>query len=122
MGWLTKKPFAQRDYKLATWLMILTHTQLILGLTLYFVSPWVNFTSGAMQDRTVRYWTAEHITAMIIAVALITMARIFARKATADVRKYQNLFWFNGIALLIIVVTILLSGRGLLGASFLRNY
>jgi hypothetical protein len=50
------------------------------------------------------------------------MARIFARKATVDVRKYQNLFWFNGIALLIIVVTILLSGRGLLGASFLRNY
>jgi cytochrome bd-type quinol oxidase subunit 2 len=122
MGWLNKKPFAQRDYKLATWLMILTHTQLILGLTLYFVSPWVNFTDGAMQDRAVRYWTAEHITAMIIAVALITMARIFARKATVDVRKYQNLFWFNGIALLIIVVTILLSGRGLLGASFLRNY
>jgi hypothetical protein len=122
MGWLNKKPFAQRDYKLATWLMILTHTQLILGLTLYFVSPWVNFMSGAMQDRTVRYWTAEHITAMIIAVVLITMARIFARKATVDVRKYQNLFWFNGIALLIIVVTIVLSGRGLLGASFLRNY
>jgi hypothetical protein len=95
LGWLNKKPFAQRDYKLATWLMILTHTQLILGLTLYFVSPWVNLASGAMQDRNVRYWTAEHITAM---------------------------FWFNGIALLIVVVTIILSGRGLLGASFLRNY
>jgi hypothetical protein len=122
LGWLNRKPFAQRDYKLATWLMIGTHIQLILGLILYFVSPWVRFVGGAMQDRNIRYWTAEHITGMIIAVILITIARISARKATGDVRKYQRLFWFNGIALLIVVVTIILSGRGLFGASFLRNY
>jgi hypothetical protein len=102
--------------------MISVHIQFILGLILYFISPWVRFIGGAMQDRTIRYWTAEHITGMLIAVILITMARILARKATGDVRKYQRLFWFNGIALLIIVVTIVLSGRGLFGASFLRNY
>lgn len=122
LGWMNKKPFAQRDYKLATWLMIATHVQLILGLVLYFVSPFVRFIGGAMQDRAIRYWTVEHIMAMIIAVVLITIARISARKATGDVAKYQRLFLFNGIALLIIVVTVVLSGRGLFGASFLRNY
>lgn len=122
MGWLNKKPFAQRDYKLATWLMIATHTQLILGLVLYVISPWVRFMSGAMQDPNIRYWTAEHITGMILAVVLITMARVSARKAVGDVRKFQRLFWFNGIALLIIITTIVFSGRGLFGASFLGNY
>jgi hypothetical protein len=122
LGWLNKKPFAQRDYKLATWLMIGTHVQLILGLVLYVISPWVRFVSGAMQDPNIRYWTAEHITGMIIAVALITMARISARKAVGDVRKYQRLFWFNAIALLIVIVTIIVIGRGLFGASFLGNY
>jgi len=122
LGWTGKKPFAQRDYKMATWLMIGAHIQLILGLILYVVSPWVRFVSGAMQDPNVRYWTAEHITGMLIAVALITVARISSRKATGDAAKYQKLFLFNGIALLIIVVTIVLSGRGLFGASFLRNY
>lgn len=121
LGWLNKKPFAQRDYKLATWLMIGAHVQLILGLVLYVISPWVRFVSGAMQDPNIRYWTAEHITGMVIAVALITMARISARKAVGDVRKYQRLFWFNGIALLIVVITIIGSGRGLFGASFLGN-
>lgn len=122
LGWMNKKPFAQRDYKLATWLMIGTHVQLILGLALYVISPWVRFMSGAMQDPNIRYWTAEHITGMIIAVALITVARVSARKAVGDAAKYRKLFMFNGIALLIVVVTITLSGRGLFGASFLGNY
>ncbi len=121
LGWLNKKPFATRDYKLATWLMIAAHIQLLLGLGLYFISPWVRFVGGAMQDRGIRYWTAEHITAMIIAVALITVARATARRATVDSVKYQRLFTYNAVALVVIVVTIILSGRGLFGASFMRG-
>ncbi len=119
VGWLNKKSFVQRDYKLATWLMIAAHIQLLLGLGLYFISPWVQFTGAAMQDRGIRYWTAEHITAMIISVALITVARASARRATVDSVKYQRLFIYNAAALVVIVVTIILSGRGLFGASFI---
>src|SRR3712207_6148676 len=106
LGWLNKQSFIQRDYKLATWLMISVHIQFVLGLILYFVSPWVRFIGGAMQDPNIRYWTAEHSTGMINAVGLITAARSSARKAPTDAAKYQRLFICNAIALVISIVTI----------------
>ena len=68
-----------------------------------------------MKDQTTRYWTVEHGFMMVIAIALITVARVTHKKLTTDVGKHKRLFILNAIALLLIVITILYSGRGLLG-------
>jgi len=48
----------------------------------------------------------EHSTMMIIAIILITMGRIMSKKATTDQAKFKKLFWFNFIALLVILAAI----------------
>jgi hypothetical protein len=48
---------------------------------------------------------------MLIAIALITIARSTAKKMPVDQDKHKRLFIFNLIALIIILVTIALSGR-----------
>jgi hypothetical protein len=82
MGWQQKSTYAAIDDKLSLWLFIFTHTQLLIGLILYFISPLVIFSGTSMKDSVARYWLVEHATMMLIAVVLITMARITAKKMT----------------------------------------
>jgi hypothetical protein len=111
LGFVNKKPFVKVDNTLSLVLLIVTHIQFVVGLILYFVSDAVQFGPGAMTDY--RYWTVEHIFAMTIAVVLITVARATSKRMTNDTAKHKRLFIFNTIALAIIVITIYLSGRGL---------
>jgi len=105
-GWQGKKEFVKLDDKFSLWLLISTHIQFLLGLILYFVSPIVIFSGAAMKDAVARYWLVEHITMMIIAVALITAARSTSKRLTEGTAKHKRLFILNGIALLIILVAI----------------
>jgi hypothetical protein len=111
LGMVNKKPFVKVDNTLSLILLIVTHIQFVTGLILYFVSDAVQFGPGAMTDY--RYWTVEHIFSMTIAVVLITVARSTSKRMTDDTAKHKRLFIFNTIALVIVVVTIYLSGRGL---------
>src|SRR5688572_8482126 len=74
MGWLNKKPYSSTNNKLSLYLFIATHLQLLVGLILYTQSDWVQFGKLAMKVKQVRYWTVEHISIMLIAIVLITMA------------------------------------------------
>jgi hypothetical protein len=111
-GWQKKSEFTGLDDKMSLWLFILTHTQLLIGLFLFFVSPVVIFSGASMKDPIARYWLVEHNTMMLIAIILITMARITAKKMSDATAKHKRLFIFNVLALLIILVAILQSGRG----------
>jgi hypothetical protein len=112
-GLINKKPYGALDNKLSLFLFIFTHTQLLIGLILYFVSPFVTFGAQTMKDKFTRYWTVEHIFAMLIAIVLITLARTTAKKLHTAQAKHRRLFVFNLIALIIVLVTIWLSGRGI---------
>ncbi|MEQ8425096.1 MAG: cytochrome B [Cyclobacteriaceae bacterium] len=114
VGLLNKKPFEKGDEKLTLWLMIATHTQLLVGLLLYFVSPFVQFGGNTMKDATTRYWTVEHAFMMIIAIVLITLTRTSTKKLTDDNAKHKRVFIMTTLALVIIVIAIIMSGRGLL--------
>ncbi len=111
-GWQKKSAYSGLDEKVSLWLFILTHTQLLIGLTLYFISPLVIFNGASMKDPIARYWLVEHISMMLCAIVLITMARITAKKMSDAVAKHKRLFIFNTIALVIIVAAIAQSGRG----------
>lgn len=106
MGWLSKNEYSATDTKLGTWLMILTHTQFVVGLLLYFVSPLVIFSGASMKDPIARYWLVEHVTMMLIAVVLITVGRATAKRLSDNVAKHKRMFIFNAIALVVIVVAI----------------
>jgi hypothetical protein len=114
MGWLNKSPYNSQDEKLGVWLFMVTHTQLFLGIVLYFVSPIVIFSGASMKDPVARYWLVEHSSMMLIAIVLITVGRIASKKLADSTARYKKLFIYNTIALLLIVVAIIHSGRGFL--------
>jgi hypothetical protein len=115
--WLGHKAYSEGNRKLNLFAMISVHTQLLVGLVLYFVSPFVRFGSDTMKDATTRYWTVEHLTGMIIAIVLITIGHARSKRgATADA-KHKSIAIFYTSALLIIAAVIILSKRGLIGMS-----
>lgn len=114
IGWVNRKPFTATDNKLGLFLMIFTHIQVVLGLILFFISPAVQFSGESMKNAEMRHWLVEHNTGMLIAVVLITVARSTSKRMTESVAKHRRLFIFNLIALVIILVMISMSGRGML--------
>jgi len=118
MGWMNRSSYTKLDDKLSLGLFILTHTQLLLGIFLFFISPLIIFSGAAMGDRVARYWLVEHNTGMILAITLITVARISSKKIKEDAFKHKRMFTLNAIALLIILVMIGLSHRGFFSITF----
>jgi len=109
-GWQGKKEFTGADNKISLFTLIFTHIQFLLGLILYFVSPFVVF--GGERDATSRYWTMEHISMMLIAVALITVARSTSKRMSDANAKHKRLFILNTVALVIIIAAIFMAKRG----------
>jgi hypothetical protein len=106
-GMTGKKPFSAGQAKTALFLMISAHIQLLVGLYEWVFGPWgVKRLSDMGTDRVARFYGVEHITAMIIAIALITIGRGVAKKSLPDVVKQRRTFWFFLVALVIILVSI----------------
>lgn len=117
-GWLNKTGYTKLDDQLGLGLFMLTHTQLLLGIILFFVSPVVIFGGASMKEPIARYWLVEHNTGMLIAVALITIARITSKKMTNSISKHKRMLIFNAIALAIILLMIAQSKRGFFGITY----
>ncbi|RFZ82619.1 cytochrome B [Mucilaginibacter terrenus] len=116
-GWFGKKTYTNGNRKLNLFTMISAHIQLLLGLALYFVSPFVKFDSGTMKDDTTRYWTVEHIAMMVFAIALITIGHARSKRAQLPEGKHRVIAIAYLLATLVVVVAILQSQRGLFGMT-----
>jgi hypothetical protein len=112
-GWLMRKPFERHDFILSRLLASGTHLQLLLGIILIFLSPLVVFSGEAMKNSTLRYWTMEHWILMLGAVVLITISAIRIKIQLDPTTKHRSVFLFNGIAVLIILASLFMSGRGI---------
>jgi len=118
MGWLNKSPFEKADDKLSLFLFISTHTQLLLGLILYFISPIVIFSGASMKDAVARYWLVEHGAGMLIAIVLISLGRILSKKLSDSTAKHKRMFIYNIVALVVILVILKSSHRGFFNVSW----
>ena len=115
VGLIQNKPYGKLENKAGLYLFIFTHTQFLLGLILYFISPIVIFSGASMKDSTARYWLVEHAFIMLAAIVLISLARITSKKLATDAAKHRRLLIFNTLALILIILGISMSGRGFLG-------
>ena len=102
-----KNPYTSSDRKRTLFTMIAAHLQLVIGIILYLQSSAVQAglsnMGAAMKTASLRYWTVEHISMMIIAIVFITIGNIRSKKMDTDAGKYkQVLIWF-GLALLVII-------------------
>ncbi len=93
--------------KTSLFLLIASHTTLLIGLYQYFTKgPGFNLIQQngfgtVMKDSAMRFWAVEHISTMLIAIVLITIARGKAKKGV-----YGAASWLYLIALLLILAGI----------------
>lgn len=116
LGWLGKKPYTEVNRKINLFALISAHTQLLIGIILYFLSPYVQFNSNTMKDATTRYFTVEHWVMMIIALVLITIGHSKSKKIQLPESKHKTIAIFYTIALLIIVGAIMAGKLPVLGS------
>lgn len=98
---LNKIPNVKKDTFL-TLTLIFAHIQLLLGLVLL-----MNFISAAgihMSEAANRYVAVEHPLMMIIAVVLITIGKVKAKKAVDNTKGNKIVFSYFMIALLLIAL------------------
>jgi hypothetical protein len=107
-GMSGNKIFTAGDKKLALFTLITMHTQLLLGLWLYahlVTSDGFDF-GASMKDPLQRFFSVEHITGMIVAIAMITVGYSRAKRASSDKAKFKSLAIFFTIGLILILAMI----------------
>jgi len=100
-----KNSFSPGDKKLYLFTLISVHTQLLVGLVLYFASPKVNF-SALFSNAMFRFYGMEHAVGMLLAIALFTIGYVKSKKAEEANKKHKIVFTYFLIALLIIIAMI----------------
>ncbi len=90
--------------------VISADVQLLLGIVLFGVTPWISMffaaPGEAMGSDVVRFWSIEHGFGMIIAIGLLHMGKVFARKREDPAKKHRMIIIFFGLAMLIMLLTI----------------
>lgn len=101
----SKKPFSQATLRLALLGLIAAHTQLLLGLALYFVSPmgFSNLSGASMKDGLMRLLSVEHPFTNILAIVLITIGYSRAKRSTDSTKSYNSIIYLYSIGLLLIL-------------------
>ena len=121
-GWSRGREWAGGDDLTARLLIIVLDVQLLLGVALYAVSPivragWSDL-GATMGNRVLQFWTVEHAPTMILAIVIVHVGRIIARRADNDRRRFRVSTLTVGVATLLILAGIpwpfLETGRPLL--------
>ncbi len=102
--WQGRSGYTDSNRKLYLFTMIAVHTQLVIGLILYVISPKVNF--SMIGDKLYRFYTVEHTIGMLIAIVLVTVGYSLSKRATDAVKKQRLVGIFYGIGLLLILASI----------------
>lgn len=93
--------------KTSLFLLIIAHIQFLIGLYQWFAGSFgynlikSNGFGEVMKNSSQRFWAIEHITGMLIATALITIAR-----GKVKIGGYNAASWMYLIALIIILAVV----------------
>ena len=108
IGFTSKKEFTKNDKLFGLFGIIGTHTQLLAGLIIYFVSPngFKLFESGVgnvMKTAELRLTAVEHPIINILAITLITIGWVKHKKLVSSESKFKTFMIFYGLGLLLIL-------------------
>tara|TARA_R110002020_G_scaffold311164_1_gene526821 strand:+ start:786 stop:1220 length:435 start_codon:yes stop_codon:yes gene_type:complete len=106
IGSLSNREFTEKDRKIGLIAFILSHIQLLVGLILYFLSPlgFQMLTSGSsMSDPAARLLALEHPLINIIAIAVISIGYIKAKKPGASRARFRSIYMMYAIGLVLIL-------------------
>jgi hypothetical protein len=125
-GWFGHKPFSKFDNIIRSTTATIAHVQFVLGIVLYCISPMVRYFLAwfktAVHQREIRFFGMEHITMMLIAVVLITIGSMKAKRQPTDQQRFKTMaIWFT-IALIIILASIPWQFSPLISRPYFRSF
>lgn len=108
VGVVRKGPYTKSENISHAVFLGIGHLQLVLGLLLYFVSPFVTqaFKIGignAMKEPDLRFFAIEHVLVMFTAIMLVQVGRTLSKKQADQQAKHKKALVFFTIALLLII-------------------
>jgi uncharacterized membrane protein YidH (DUF202 family) len=121
-GWFSKKKDLNRDKKLSSAYAGVFDLQVLLGAILFFTRGWgttlINGGAAVMTTPSVRFFTVEHWSIMLIALVFAHIGSSQIKKATDSGKQYLwAAIWFT-LSLLLVIAAIpwpgLAAGRPLL--------
>lgn len=103
-----KKPYEAKDFRISLFTLIVSHIQLLIGLVLYFISPYFDAFSNQgmgeiMKNSGLRLYLIEHPLTMIISIVLITVGYSKHKKKLSSAPKFKLLSIFYTLALLVLL-------------------
>lgn len=125
-GWLSNKPFSKFDHVIRNATVYIAYVQFVLGIVLYCISPVVRYFLGyfktAVHQREIRFFGMEHITMMLIAIVLIKIGSVKAKRQPTDKQRFKTMaIWFT-IALIIILSSIPWQFSPLTSRPYFRSF
>ncbi len=109
IGFVTKRDFEAKDFRIALFALIVTHLQFVIGLITYFVSDKVQWSNSdltmkdIMGNADLRLIHVEHPITMIIAIALLTIGYSKHKKKLVSTPKFKTLSIFYTLALIAVL-------------------
>ena len=101
------KEFSTKDLRISLFGLIFSHIQLLIGLILYFVSPWFDqwaaIGMGVMKDAQARLYLVEHPLTNILAIVLITMGWSMHKRQSESSKKFLRIILFYSLGLLLLL-------------------
>lgn len=102
-GWLSRAIWTDADAGAVKLFVNALSLQFVVGILLYAVSPLIRSALGdmaaTMKNAPVRYFAVEHVTVMLLAIALAHIGAARVRKAASDSARFQAATIFLGFAL-----------------------
>lgn len=107
IGFSQKKEFKDKDLRLGLFTLIVSHIQLLIGTSWYFMSPWYaalkTDSNAVMGDKALRLLAVEHPIMTLLAIVLITIGWSKHKKKKTDSAKFKTFVIFYGIGLLLML-------------------
>jgi hypothetical protein len=108
---VSHRPWTPLDDKAGRWFTMSVDAQILLGLVLYGVlSPITRRAltnmGEAMRDASMRYWAVEHVSLMLIALAMVHVGRSRSRKGATSAAKHRSAAIFYTLALAAILAAV----------------
>ena len=97
-----------KSYKITLFGLIFSHIQLLIGLLLYFISPWFEQWSslgvgGVMKSAEARLYLVEHPVTNILAIVLITLGWSLHKRQTESSKKFLRIGMFYSLGLILLL-------------------
>jgi hypothetical protein len=110
-GWFGHRAWTSADADVARWFTLSITLQFALGLVLWAgLSPYglsgFDDMAAVMKDAVRRFWAVEHLTMMLLALALAHVGAARVRKASSDAGRHKATVVFFGLALALTLAAI----------------